>query len=327
MSILEVRGITKRRENFSLSLSFSVEEGEILSVIGPSGAGKSTLLSVLSGEEAPDSGSVVLRGRDITHEKMQKRNIGMIFQDFSLFPSMSVEKNILYGVKHKSAAERKALSESLLSKTGLKGYGPRSVTTLSGGEAQRVALARAMAAKPDILLLDEPLSALDIPMRRRLRDLIKDINRTEGITMIYVTHDIDEAFSLSDRILIINEGRCAALGRAEELYANPPDLFTAFFTGDGAALPAESAGEKGGGMLFFRTESVIVSDGEKAGCDARDALVLEGAEVAASEYEGARYRLELNYKGRIIPAYSNAKPESPRVSLIIPRDAVRRLTV
>lgn len=334
MGILEVEQLTKRygkpgrrlgsKEGFSLSLSFTVEEGELLCVIGPSGAGKSTLLSLISGQERIDSGRVILSGRDITREAMQKRNIGMIFQDFALFPTMNVEKNITYGMKHASPSDKKALCKSLLSDVGLPGYEKRSVTTLSGGEAQRVALARACAAKPSVLLLDEPLSALDPPLRKRLRELIRDVNRKQRITMIYVTHDIDEAFSISDRVLIMREGRLVSLGCAEDLYENPPDLFTALFTGDGTVLRLPPRTEGGGGVLFFRPERAKVSETPLDRAAHPGSLILNGAEVVSADYAGSHYALTLRYAGREVRAYSDKKPEGPRVTVSVPRRYVRR---
>ena len=204
MPYLEIRKLEKKYKDFTLSASFGVDEGEFLCVIGPSGSGKSTLLSLIAGLDKPDGGTVTIDGKDITKMKIQERGIGMVFQDFTLFPSMNVEKNIQFGMTEKKA-EKKKISDALLSLVGLEGYAKRSVSSLSGGEAQRVQLARAIAAKPKILLLDEPLSALDAPLRKSIRSSIRAIHDALGITMIYVTHDREEAFSISDSIMIMHD--------------------------------------------------------------------------------------------------------------------------
>ena len=175
MSKLELQNIKKDYPEFSLDLNLSVNEGEFLTIIGPSGSGKSTLLNIIAGLDSPAHGSILLDGRDITSTPPQKRGISMVFQDYALFPSMNVEKNIAWAMKIRKvkASERHSAADQLLSLVNLSGYGKRKVTTLSGGEAQRVALARALSSDPSILLLDEPLSALDANLRRRLRDEIR----------------------------------------------------------------------------------------------------------------------------------------------------------
>ena len=170
MSKLELQNIKKDYPEFSLDLNLSVNEGEFLTIIGPSGSGKSTLLNIIAGLDSPSQGKILLDGRDITSTPVQKRGISMVFQDYALFPSMNVEKNIAWAMKIRKvkAQERHSAAGQLLSLVNLSGYGKRKVTTLSGGEAQRVALARALSSNPSILLLDEPLSALDANLRRRI---------------------------------------------------------------------------------------------------------------------------------------------------------------
>ena len=261
MSYLEINDLQKDYSDFILSLSFSVEKGELVTILGPSGSGKSTLLSLISGIDSVDKGEIKIDGKDITKLPISKRGISMVFQDFSLFPGMNTKKNIEYGMKEKNSKKRDQKTEELLNTIGLPGYGKRKVTTLSGGEAQRVALARAIASEPDILLLDEPLSALDAPLRKKLRGSIRAIHDAFSTTMLYVTHDREEAFAISDKILIMKDGRVEAFGTPEELYRNPPTLFSAFFTGDGTALPASLIyGEGVEGSVFFRPESVTVSE-------------------------------------------------------------------
>ena len=188
MSYLECNGISQSfGSKFSLELSFSMEKDELLCIIGPSGSGKSTLLSLIAGIDNPKSGTIVIDGEDITHTPIQKRRIGMVFQDFSLFPTMNVGQNIGYGMKGNT--DREERTKELLQLVGLEGYENRKVHELSGGEAQRIALARAIAAEPRILLLDEPLSALDAPLRKRIRTTIRQIHEKTGTPMLYVTHD------------------------------------------------------------------------------------------------------------------------------------------
>lgn len=319
MAYLECKDLKRVHPQFSLDLSFSMEKGELLCIIGPSGSGKSTLLSLLCGIDSPDSGKILLADNDITDAPIQKRNIGMVFQDFSLFPSMNVEKNIQYGMKVEQGADKAKETERLLEMVGLSGYGKRKVTELSGGEAQRVALARAVAAKPQILLLDEPLSALDAPLRKRIRTMIRHIHDTTGITMLYVTHDREEAFAIADRIMIMNAGTIESIGTPEDIYHHPKSLFSAFFTGDGTGLPMSLFGDKTSKKyLFFRPEDIVfdeVTDQEKY-------VFLRNAEVSSVEYTGNSYILKLNFKDHVVTAYSLRRPQGKTLDLAIPAEAV-----
>lgn len=317
MAYLEIDNIKKSYKEFTLDISLSIEEGELMCIIGPSGSGKSTLLSLIVGIENPDSGKIILNGRDITTEQIQKREIGMVFQDYALFSSMNVGKNIQYGMKARKKEERKKLTKTLLELVGLSGYEKRNVSKLSGGEAQRVALARSIAAEPRILLLDEPLSALDAPLRKRLRSVIRNIHDTLGITMVYVTHDREEAFAISDRILIMNEGKKEAIGSAEELYKKPPTLFSAFFTGDGTTIPSSYVNPSSNKTLFFRPEDVLLSEESIDPNMYPNHLVLNGIVVMSAEYAGSRYMLGLDYLGYPILASSAIKPRKKDVSLMI----------
>ena len=326
MAFLELQEVKRVYPDFTLNLSFSLEKGKLLSVIGPSGAGKSTLLSVLSGQERPDSGRILLDGKDITRMKIQNRRIGMIFQDFSLFPSMDVGKNIRYGMKGKRSQEEKMLCGELLELVGLSGYEKRSVNTLSGGEAQRVALARALAAEPDILLLDEALSALDPPMRRRLRGVIRNIHDQLGMTMVHVTHDIDEAFAISDEILLLKDGKVEGQGTSEDLYNHPSSLFTAFFTGNGTALPASLIFDGKEGSVFFRPEDALLTEEEINPALHPLHVVINNAEILSADFTGSAYLLGLSYQGYPLLARSPVKPRRQYVSLMILRDALSFLT-
>ena len=326
MSYLEINNLQKDYSDFILSLSFSVEKGELVTIRSPSGSGKSTLLSLISGIESVDKGEIKIDGKDITKLPISKRGISMVFQDFSLFPGMNTKKNIEYGMKEKNSKKRDQKTEELLNTIGLPGYGKRKVTTLSGGEAQRVALARAIASEPDILLLDEPLSALDAPLRKKLRGSIRAIHDAFSTTMLYVTHDREEAFAISDKILIMKDGKVEAFGTPEELYRNPPTLFTAFFTGDGTALPASLIyGDGIEGSVFFRPESVTVSEESLEGGLYPNHLVFNNVEVLSAEYTGPGYMLGLSFRGMPMIAFSPLKPKKRLVSLMILMDSVKKI--
>ncbi len=324
MPYLEIRKLEKKYKDFKLSASFGVDEGEFLCVIGPSGSGKSTLLSLIAGLDRPDGGSIIIDGKDVADVKIQDRGIGMVFQDFTLFPSMNVEKNIQFGMKEKKA-EKKKTSDALLSLVGLEGYAKRSVSSLSGGEAQRVQLARALAAKPKILLLDEPLSALDAPLRKSIRSAIRAIHDALGITMIYVTHDREEAFSISDSILIMHDGKTVAMGSAEELYRHPKDLFSAFFTGEGTALPAHLVFENTSGSAFFRPENAVISEEPVDETMYPMHIVFHDAEIISCEFCGSSYILGLQYQGYPLLCQSTTKPRRKTVSVMILKESILTL--
>lgn len=325
MAFLEIKGLEKEYKDFTLSLSMAIEEGEFISLIGPSGSGKSTLLSVIAGILPPDRGEILLSGDDITGRRIQDRGIGMVFQDMALFPSMNVKKNIQAGMKEKDRKKRNELAEKLLELVGLPGYGKRSISSLSGGEAQRVALARSIAAEPRILLLDEPLSSLDAPLRKHLRAAIRMIHDSLGITMLYVTHDREEAFAISDRIAIMHDGRIEAFGTAEELYRKPSNLFTAFFTGEGTAIPASVLSEGASGTLFFRPENAQIADLDADSSSFPRHMIFRNAEIVSAEFTGDGYTLGLDWNGFQILARSIIRPRKKDVSVIILKEAVEIL--
>lgn len=320
MGTLELKGVKKRYPEFTLEIDLSVNEGEFLTIIGPSGSGKSTLLNIIAGLDAPDEGAILLDGRDITSLPPQKRGISMVFQDYALFPSMNVEKNISYAMKIRKVkrSERRRQTAALLSFVNLSGYNRRKVTTLSGGEAQRVALARALSSDPSILLLDEPLSALDASLRRHLRDEVRRIHdENPGVTTIYVTHDREEAFSISDRIAIMNAGHIEMVAGGEEIYNHPNSLFTASFTGEGTSLPAEMFDmDVDADTIFFRPESVTIPQTKFYG-DADAYLILEGVKIVSAEFLGSCYLLGLMYEGHRILAESSFRPAEDTMTIYI----------
>lgn len=325
MAFLEIRNLERKYKEFTLSASLEINEGELLSIIGPSGSGKSTMLSLIAGIDRPDGGQIILDGKDITKKKIQDRNIGMVFQDMALFPSMNVRENIQAGMKEKDRKKRTELTERLLEITGLSGYEKRSVSSLSGGEAQRVALARSIAAEPGVLLLDEPLSSLDAPLRKHLRSVIRAIHDSLGITMIYVTHDREEAFAISDRIAIMHQGKIEDTGTAEELYRKPRTLFTAFFTGDGTSIPLSALGEEKEGTLFFRPENAQTGDPGTDPASFPRHIVFNDAEIVSAEFTGDGYMLGIDWNGYQILAKSIIKPRKKNVSVMILREALQIL--
>ena len=214
-------------------ISFSVEGGKFLSLLGPSGCGKTTILRIICGLETADSGEVLVDGNDVTKVKPEKRNIGLVFQNYALFPSMNVAKNVGYGLKmHKvPQAEIDQRVEEALELVKLRGYGSRRVNQLSGGEQQRVALARSLVTRPDILLLDEPLSALDRKIRAEMQYEIRNIQREIGITTVFVTHDQEEALTMSDKIILLNQGNIEQEGDPWRIYSQPTSVFASDFLG------------------------------------------------------------------------------------------------
>jgi putative spermidine/putrescine transport system ATP-binding protein len=215
------------------SFSMQIEQGEFISFLGPSGCGKTTTLRMLAGFEKPSSGTIVVDNSDITNVPANRRNVGMVFQSYALFPNMSVADNIGFGLRVKGVAKAaiQQRTEEMLALIRMPEYAARYPYQLSGGQQQRVALARAIAIRPQILLLDEPLSALDAKIRINLRQEIRAIQRQLGITTIYVTHDQEEALSLSDRIVVMNHGRIEQIGSPGVIYNTPATRFVASFVG------------------------------------------------------------------------------------------------
>ena len=214
-------------------VDLSISKGEFVSLLGPSGCGKTTILRMIAGFESPTAGSIIVDGKDITALPPNQRKIGMVFQAYALFPNMNVADNIGFGLKiaNMPRAERDARVKDMLDLIGLPGFGKRYPFELSGGQQQRVALARAVAPRPRMLLLDEPLSALDAQIRVSLREEIRAIQRELAITTIFVTHDQEEALSISDRIVVMNAGRVEQFGTPFEVYNRPQTRFAATFVG------------------------------------------------------------------------------------------------
>jgi putative spermidine/putrescine transport system ATP-binding protein len=220
------------------AIDLTVEPGEFISFLGPSGSGKTTTLMMIAGFERPSAGSITIDGRRIDDVAPYDRNIGMVFQNYALFPHMSAADNVGFPLRMRNvpAAERAARVEKALAMVGLAGFAHRAPAELSGGQQQRVALARALVFEPDLVLLDEPLGALDKSLREQMQIELKRIHRTLGVTMIYVTHDQSEAMAMSDRIAVFNHGRIEQAGAPHEIYAAPRTRFVASFIGDSNIL-------------------------------------------------------------------------------------------
>src|SRR5436190_10835670 len=231
-------------ENFNLE----VERGEFISFLGPSGCGKTTTLRMIAGFETPTSGTIRINNVDVTNTPPNQRNVGMVFQSYALFPNMTVAGNIGFGLKVKRQPESavKARVDEMLKIIHMSEFGGRYPYQMSGGQQQRVALARALAIQPQVLLLDEPLSALDAKIRISLRNEIRAIQRQLGITTIYVTHDQEEALSLSDRVVVMSNGRIEQIGTPFEIYNFPTTRFVASFVGTLNVLTADVADAAGG---------------------------------------------------------------------------------
>ncbi|WP_108459818.1 ABC transporter ATP-binding protein [Devosia naphthalenivorans] len=235
MAFIQVNDLTKSFGNNTVvkGVSFAFDKGEFISLLGPSGCGKTTILRMIAGFERPTSGSITVDGQDITGLKPNRRQLGMVFQAYALFPNLNVGENIGFGLKIAGmpAEQRRARIEEMLKLIGLAGYEKRYPYELSGGQQQRVALARAIAPRPRMLLLDEPLSALDAKIRVSLREEIRAIQLDLGITTVFVTHDQEEALSISDRIVVMNAGNIEQLGAPHEIYNKPATRFVASFVG------------------------------------------------------------------------------------------------
>ncbi len=236
---LEVRNIGKRFGAFTAldKVSMGVLPGEFVSILGPSGCGKTTLLRVIAGLEAQNEGTVWIDGRNVSGEPVAKRHMGIVFQSYALFPNINVTNNVQYGLRRLTADARRKRAMDMLDLVGLADQADKFPAQLSGGQQQRVALARALAPNPSLLLLDEPLSALDAGVRQRLRGEIRGIQKKLGVTTVMVTHDQEEALTMADRIVVMNEGQLVQFSPPEKVYTAPADVFVAGFIGAMNFLP------------------------------------------------------------------------------------------
>ena len=253
---LEMAGVSKSFASVMAvdNISFAVPRGKITCLLGPSGCGKTTTLRLIAGFEFPDHGVVSIDGRTMTKERPYERNVGLLFQDYALFPHMTVAENISYGLKHRGFPKNQVQtrSQQMLDLVKLSGLERRYPNQLSGGQQQRVALARALAPNPAILLLDEPLSALDAKLRDRLRVELKDILAAVNTTTIVVTHDQEEAMGLGDSIIVMNEGGIAQEGTPAEIYSRPSNRFVADFVGRSNWMAGEIVGQESSARIVVK---------------------------------------------------------------------------
>jgi spermidine/putrescine transport system ATP-binding protein len=283
-----LRGVTKtfggRRAVDDVTLD--IRRGEFFSLLGPSGCGKTTLMRIIAGFESADSGALTLGGADMAGVPPHKRDVNMVFQNYALFPHLTVAGNIAFGLKIANAPDVDSRIRGVLAKVNLAGYEKRSVTTLSGGEQQRVALARAIVTGPRVLLLDEPLSALDLKLRKGLQAELRRLQRELAMTFIFVTHDQEEALAMSDRIAVMNQGRVEQVGAPEDIYERPATRFAAEFVGagnffegsgdgttfrtkDGLSFGASASGEA---VILVRPEKMRIAPGAGLPCRVEEVL-------------------------------------------------------
>ncbi|MGI9413598.1 MAG: ABC transporter ATP-binding protein [Hyphomicrobiales bacterium] len=282
MTILELDSVTKRFGSFTAvhEATFSVEKGKILSLLGPSGCGKTTTLRMIAGFEEPNEGRVLISGQDMHGKRPYERNVGLLFQDYALFPHMTVEQNVAYGLKRRGY-ERKAIHArvgEMLDLVQLTEFAARRPGQLSGGQQQRVALARALATSPEVVLLDEPLSALDAKLRQELRIELKQILGAVDATTIVVTHDQEEAMSLGDSVIVMSQGRIMQEGLPTAIYENPKTKFVAEFIGRSNWFSGSLTEAAGNGVCRFDTAEglsllVPAPNGAGAGTDGYEVCV------------------------------------------------------
>jgi iron(III) transport system ATP-binding protein len=274
-TVLDLQGLTRayEAEQAVQNVSLSVRDGELLTLLGPSGCGKTTTLRLLAGLERPSDGRIDIAGEAVAGAgdrfvPAEERDVGLVFQDFALFPHLTVEENVAFGLRDWSRGERTARVEALLELVDLTEHRGKEPAALSGGQQQRIALARALAPEPDVLLLDEPFSNLDVRLRVEMREEVREILKTTGVTAVSVTHDQEEALSISDRVAIMHDGQIEQVGTPEVVFENPESRFVASFLGRASFLPGRVRGD------VVETELGVL-----------DAAQLNGP---VEEYDGAR---------------------------------------
>ncbi|GGA63275.1 ABC transporter ATP-binding protein [Pelagibacterium lentulum] len=277
------------------AISFSIRKGELVTFLGPSGCGKTTSLRLIAGLELPTAGTVRIAGENVSTRAASERNVGMVFQSYALFPHMNVIDNVAYGPTIRGGAKKAAIERGreILTLLGLDGLEKRLPSELSGGQQQRVAVARAIVQQPDVLLFDEPLSNVDAKLRRRVREEIRDLQRRFNLTAVYVTHDQEEALAVSDRIVVMSQGKIAQIGTPQELYDRPSSRFVADFIGDanliegavsqnaftveGLSLPLPQPAPDGPATISVRPERIALEKGDGV------------SKIRTATYLGSRY--------------------------------------
>ena len=328
MSFVSIQSLEKTYAGSPVfkDINFDIARGEFITLLGPSGCGKSTLLRCIAGLTPVDSGRILLDGTDLVPMSPQKRGIGMVFQSYALFPNMTVAQNVAFGLRMQKVKgeDSQVRVDEVLRMVELQDFAGRYPHQLSGGQCQRVALARSLVTRPRLLLLDEPLSALDARIRKHLREQIRQIQRELGLTTVFVTHDQEEALTMSDRIFLMNQGKIVQSGDAETLYTAPVDAFAAGFIGNYNLLDADSASRllqrPVSSRLAIRPEAIALSlDGE-----------LDG-QVRSHSLLGniIRYRVEARGVEVLVDVLNRSSadlyPDGQRVSLSIDPTALREV--
>jgi putative spermidine/putrescine transport system ATP-binding protein len=286
-------------------VDLEIAQGEFFTLLGPSGSGKTTTLRLIAGFERPDAGTVELAGRDVSDVPPYARDVNTVFQDYALFPHMTVAENVAYGMRVKGVPRRDRVArvEDVLRRMRLPDVGKRKPVQLSGGQRQRVALARALVNRPEVLLLDEPLGALDLKLRQEMQLFLKSLQQDLGITFVYVTHDQDEALTMSDRLAVFNNGRIEQLGAPAEVYERPQSAFVAGFVGVSNEL------ERDGRRFAVRPEKIHLSD---AGSTPASGMHAEPGRIRDVVYAGmvTRFIVELDRGGELQVVRQNLETSS-----------------
>jgi spermidine/putrescine transport system ATP-binding protein len=314
-------------------ISLQIPKGSFVVLLGPSGSGKTTLLNILGGFLEPTSGRVLIDGQDITHLPPAKRPTATVFQDYALFPHMSVEHNVAFGLRMRGTAndEKSKRVQKALELVGLESFGKRRIHQLSGGQRQRVALARSIVVEPSVLLLDEPLGALDLNLRRQMQDELTDLQKRLGMTFVHVTHDQDEAMSIADVIVVMNQGRIEDAGKPERIYLKPQSKLTAAFMGENNLLEATVKTKQGENICLetslglltvlgnatigdkvyvsIRPEQILVNDSRA------DVIDLGEMRLSDKQFLGTHYRCAfVHSSGQIMKARLPQGTNVPEVS-------------
>ena len=317
MAIIQIRSLAKSFGSVRAvdGVDLDIQAGEFLTLLGPSGSGKTTVLRMLAGFETPDSGSILLNGKDITNLPAYERDVNTVFQDYALFPHMDVITNIEYGLKVKGVEKDERNKKALvaLAQVQLAGYERRKPSQLSGGQRQRVALARALVNRPAVLLLDEPLGALDLKLRQQMQIELKQLQREVGITFIFVTHDQEEALTMSDRIAVFDRGKIQQIDKPSAIYERPKNIFVADFVGVSNLISGNAAQSLLGksGNYTVRPEKITL--GQAPGNDRKADGVIKEVEYLGP---ATRFLVELDAGVKLVALLQNTAQSSADVEAL-----------